>query len=213
MGTAIFYPAVTGDDGGRQLPSGFSSGENLVSMGNQGGVIVGHGFVRFPSVTVPVGATISSAYVKFTAIGSNGNITVCNLNCHFNDADNAVAPTDLNEFDALSLTSAVAWDAVPVWVDDVQYDTPELKTILQGVIDRGGWASGQAVQIIVKDNESDSGAERRFSDMTYLAGAEKAELHIIWATPSTDTVATWNPLDAGSNISVDDTTLLTATHA
>ena len=106
--------------------------------------------------------------------------TIANINCYFNDADNAVAPTNTAEWNGLALTSAIAWNALAEWTDGGKYDTPELKTILQDVIDRGGWAINQALQVVLKDNVSDSGALRAASAYEHASAAEIAELHIKW---------------------------------
>ena len=100
------------------------------------------------------------------------------MNCFFNDQDDAVAPTTWSNYNTKSLTAAIVWNGIAPVADGGTIDTPELKTILQEVIDRGGWVSGQAVMILIKDNSSDNGAYRAFSAIDYLLGAEKAELHV-----------------------------------
>ena len=174
--SGTYYPAANSDDA-YVTGASFYVEDNDFVFGNVGSAC--DGFVRFLNVTIPQGATITSAYVKFTCSISQST-TVCNLNCYFNDADNPSAPTDATEFNALDLTGAVAWSAVAAWTDGTQYDTPELKTILQTIVDRGGWASGQAIIVVVKDNGSDGSARRYASQYDRDAGNEKAELHVSW---------------------------------
>ncbi len=148
-----------------------------VIVGNTSGSLFDF-FIRFPNATIPNGATIVSAFVRFTASFSNSQNT-CNVNCYFNDVDNAVAPIDSASAVALSLTPAVAWNAIGAWVSGQLYDSVELKTILQDVVNRPGWVSGNALQIVFKNNGSSNNARRRahtvdvFGDM-----ADLAELHI-----------------------------------
>ena len=180
MASGTFYPAVGADDGFGRLPSGeYNNSGNLLSMGNAGAVAGYAIWMRFPSVNIPQGSTINEAYVKFTCV-ADGSIETCNLNLYFEDSDNAVAPTDIGEFNGLSLTGAVAWNALPAWINGIQYDTPGLASILQNVVDRGGFSSGNAVQLVVKDNSSSSSAHRQASSVDLFAGAEKAELHVTW---------------------------------
>jgi hypothetical protein len=47
----------------------------------------------------------------------------------------------------------------------------------------------------------------------YDGGSKKPELHVTWTTISLTNVCIWNSLDAGTDVTVDDLTLLTATHA
>ena len=178
MGSGTFYPAASGDDGHWVSSSSFNSGIDLLIFGNNSGDNQ-YVFIRFASVTISQGATITGAIVRLTGYDARA-LTVCNANVYFNDHDNAVAPTTQGEGDALDLTGAIAWNALAAWADGTQYDTPELKTILQTVVDRGGFASGQAVMALIKDNSSDPAAIRAGSSYDYLAAAEKAELIVTW---------------------------------
>jgi hypothetical protein len=175
MASGTFYPAVSGDDGCINLGS-FNNTNNFLYIGN-GGFGSAHSFWRIPAVSIPNGATIDSVYLRLTAHSSISGVT-CNLNCYFNDADNAVAPTNTPGFNALSLTSAVAWNGLPAWSVGVQYNTSELKTILQNIVDRAGWSSGNAVMVVIKDNAS-SGSAVRVAD-SYDKGSGYAELHVTW---------------------------------
>ncbi len=181
----VFYPALSGDDGffradGLQIITGFS----YLRMGNSGGEVPYSAdlFVRFPAVTIPKDSTIETAYVRFVA-RDYGTVEPCNVNCHFNDVDDAIAPTTGEEAIALALTSPVPWDSIPYWEKGLPYSSPELKTIFQAIVNRAGWVSGNAAQIVFKNNASAGAARRQPSAFDYLGGAEKAELHITVTTP------------------------------
>ena len=179
MASGTFYPAVSGDDGfWVEETSEFYNSSDFVAFGVVSAQSL-HGFIRFLNVTIPLGAAITGAYVKFTCQSSDSSETV-NTNAYFNDVDNAVAPTSKAEAAALALTSEIAWNNIVAWINGNQYDTPELKSILQTVVNRVGWSSGNALQIVIKDNGSSNGAYRYASAIDYLAGAEKAELHVTW---------------------------------
>jgi hypothetical protein len=180
MASGTFYPAASGDDGYREGATTFATSWDGVVIGNYDASAYKL-FVRFNGVAIPQGATITECYVRFTAFGNTSVDTVLS-NIYFNDADNPVAPTTYGEFDALSLTSEVVWDGLEAWTDGVQYNTPELKTILQTVVNRSGFTSGNTVILIVTDDGSNSGAHRSPSCYNVSAGAEKAELHVTWST-------------------------------
>lgn len=182
---SIFYPAVSGDDAwfptdGSELHVTYT----YLQMGRVGGEMPYNCdlFVRFPNITIPKDASIETAYVKFIMRDSNYT-GPCNVNCYFNDVDNAVAPTTGEEAIALALTGAVAWDAIPGQDVGIPFYSPELKTIFQAIVNRAGWAIGNAAQIVFKNNGSDAAATRKPSAIDYSAGAEKAELHITVTTP------------------------------
>jgi hypothetical protein len=211
MSTGTFYPVVSGDDGHVFVGNSFSNNTRLwlgaASIGPSYNL-----FVRFPAISIPHGVTITSAFVRFTAFQAGNNYTV-NARCYFNESTNAVAPTDEASFNALDLTSGVSWLDIPQWVDGTQYDSPDLSSILQEITDQSGWASGNAVQVVIKDTGSSSNAAIRYSSsVDYDGGSEVAELHVVWIASAADEVATWNPYDSGSNITFSSD-LLTATHA
>jgi len=218
MGSGIFYPAVAEDDGSAYSPDpNFSVNLNYVRFGKSS---VNsdqwfNSFIRFASVDIPQGSVIKSAYMRFTAYASHSTVSA-NTTIYFNGEDDAVAPTSAAEFSALSLGALVAWGGIPEWVDGTQYDTPDITCLLQEIIDRAGFISGNAVMAIVNDNESADLAGRSASAIDYNISAEKPELHVEWDPPleaeAEDETATWNPGDKGSNITLD-APLLTATHA
>jgi hypothetical protein len=159
---ADFVPAVNADD--FYADSQFLAFSAILAMGSYDATTIYSTYVRFPNVTVPQGATITSAILSFTSSGSYLNDT-CNLICHANDVDDAVAPigdgVHSTNFNALSLTDGVEWSSVEHWTSaGTVYQAPEIKTIIQTVVNRDGWASGNALAVIVKDNGSSTGAKR-----------------------------------------------------
>ena len=115
--------------------------------------------MRFQSVTIPSGSTITNAYVQFTADEAHAAAT--SLTLYGEDIDNAPTFTSTNaDISGREKTSAsVSWPNIPEWsVGESGPDTKttELKTIIQEIVDRTGWASGNALVIIVtgaKDNK------------------------------------------------------------
>ena len=187
MADGIFYPAVSGDDGYIHSGGSFNNSGVGGTMGDYSGSPA-ETFFRFANVTIPQGSTISAAFVRFICLNPR-NTTVCNLKCHMNAHDNAVAPTNYAGFNALSLTTGIAWDALPEWIGDTAYDTPSIITEIQSVIDRVGFVSGNAIMAILKNNSSSTDARRDPSAVDYLSGAEKAELHVTWTEPATGEIS------------------------
>jgi hypothetical protein len=135
------------------------------------------GFIRFVDITKAQAATVGACFASLTAFGNSTGETV-NLTLGFAKAEDQAAPTDLSELAALTMTTAtVAWSPGP-WTDGEVYLTPDLKDPLQEIFDQEGWASGNAVVLILEDNSSDSNAFRLFSAIEYSSGSEKAALFI-----------------------------------
>lgn len=157
--------SATADDGKwRNGTSLFATTEASDYFGNYIGDHL-HSFFRFRNLPFVAGDTVSSVFVTFTARESLSG-TTCNVNCYFNAADDAAAPTTGSEAKALALTTAVAWNNVAAMTANSTYATPDLSVALQEVIDRPGWAYGNDVMLVVKDNGSSYGAYRGVYDLS-----------------------------------------------
>ncbi len=174
MTTETFYPAASGDDGLLYGPN-FSSSGTEITVGCVSWVQY-QSFFRFPNITIPKNSIIISAYFKITANSDKVGAT-CNANLYFNDVDNAIAPTSTSEYTALQLTGAVGWNGIESFASGVKYTSPDISSILQPIINRENWASGQAVQLILKGNSSNN-AYRTIFAYNYGDGSYSAELVI-----------------------------------
>ncbi|MBL4596536.1 MAG: fibronectin type III domain-containing protein, partial [Robiginitomaculum sp.] len=131
--------------------------------------------MRFNGIAIPQGATILSADVQFTVdeVGSQDTY----LSIFAEDIDNS--PTyndDDHNISSRTKTSAqvewnpVSWNNVGAAGDDQK--TPELKTIIQEVIDRAGWTDGNSLSIII------SGTGQRTAE-SHDGSSSKAPLLVI----------------------------------
>lgn len=138
---------------------------------NNGGV--------FNNITIPQGSIITTAYLKLMGHGAINN-NDCNVNIYFENADAGVAATSEAEGNALVLTNAIAWSEIEAFTYGEWYNSPELKTILQTIIDRSGFASGNDIQVVIKDNSSTENAYRDARAWDFSSGVNAVELHIEW---------------------------------
>ena len=104
----------------------------------------------FNSVNVPQGAIVVGAYVQFTASTTeNPGNSALQIRC---EASDNAAPIGTAPFSITSRipTSAVSWSpATWTLVDERALDqrTPQFNSVVQQVIDRPGWQSGNALLI------------------------------------------------------------------
>jgi len=143
-----------------------------------------HTWLRFISVSIAKGSTISSAKCSLCAYVNNAQ-TTCNGRISHNASDNAVAPTNKTEAGALSLSTAYAnWNSVAAWTKDTWYDTPSIVSSTQEIVNRAGWSSGNAMMLLVKDNSSSADARRNV--YSYYGDTSKAAKYsITWTEPTT----------------------------
>lgn len=106
--------------------------------------------LRFTSVSVPQGARIVAAYVEFEAdeVGSG----TANMNITGEATDDASTFTSsANNISGRSRTAAsVSWTVTEAWAVDSKYKTSNISSIVQEIVDRDGWVSGNDIAIIIE---------------------------------------------------------------
>jgi len=107
--------------------------------------------IRFANITVPAGATITNAYVQFHA--KEVSTGPAPLTVYGQAADNAVPFTTASKnVSTRTRTTGVAWNP-PDWptlkARGPDQRTPNLAAVLQQVVNRAGWTSGNAMAIVV----------------------------------------------------------------
>lgn len=112
-----------------------------------------HSSMRYVS-TIPKYAKISTAYLLVYGKIISTLVGYVKTIIYFNDVANAVAPTSTVEAEALALTAGIELDPGVAWAVEGEQTGPELKTILQGIIDKSDYAINNAIQVVWKDNGS-----------------------------------------------------------
>ncbi len=133
------------DDGSSDLELGYESSNAQ---------IVG---IRFLNVSIPQGATVTNAFIEFTCDETDSGTT--NLTIWGEDEDNALRFT-ASSYDIsprTKTTASVAWSNVPAWgiagETGVKQQTPDLKTIVQEIVNRPGWVGNAMVFLIIGTGE------------------------------------------------------------
>ena len=117
--------------------------------------------LRFTNVTIPQGATIDAAYV--TLRGENTDSTSGLIaSIWAADADNQSMPADYDACEALTRTTATVSWTDPAVTSGSNINTPSIATVIKEVVDRAGWASGNALVVCIENNQSSAGVYRSF---------------------------------------------------
>jgi len=181
MATFTANISTGADDGHSTSAPAFSSTASGVIFGNDGNSA--DAFFRFQNVTIPQGANISAATIQFQALTTRSTAT-CQVKIFCNAADNATAPTDRTSHVNKTRTTAFSdWNPVPVQTADLNYTTPDFSSAVQEVINRAGWASGNALMVLIDNNGSSTNAlrqEKAFESSSSLC----ALLSITYTLPS-----------------------------
>jgi len=139
--------------------------------------------VRFKSLDIPPGSTINTAKVTFQA-QLDRTTNTCNIQIKGQDDDNPNTFSTHADFIARARTTQyVNWDDVPDWITNNDYDTPSLTDIIQAIINRPLWASGNSLVLFFANNASSNNAERRGKSYD-LSTTLCPNLIITWTPPS-----------------------------
>jgi len=135
-----------------------------------------YGGMRFPALEIPQGATIESAYLKFIA-DLDYTVTIVKTRIKGEAADNANIFTNIDNYIARTRTTAyVDWLNIPAWYAETLYTSPDIKTIIQEIINRSGWASGNALVLFWDENGSSKKAGCARAGYAWDANPSKATL-------------------------------------
>jgi len=136
--------------------------------------------LRFNNIDVPQGASITSAYVKFTVEDKKGDKGKAVVKIFGEDTDDATTFTSTNNdiSDRTKTSSSVTWD-IPNWKKEGDsgpaQTTPDLSSIIQEVVDGNGWMSGNSIALII---EEEKGKKDRDAKSYDKSPSESALLHI-----------------------------------
>ena len=139
------------DDAEERLSSGsVSTGSTDLELGQDGSnkQIVG---MRFRSLGIPKGSAISSAYIEFETDETNSSITSVVINGQAIDDAPGFSSTYYSISSRAKTNATVQWNNIPSWNNISQkHQSPDIGSILQEIIDRNGWSSGNDVVIMIE---------------------------------------------------------------
>lgn len=141
----------------------YSNTANPMDIGDRFGTVRWSVVAWFDGVTVPNAATINSAALRVTSAGNYSNTSV-HVVCSLEDADDPAVATSHGDATGRTLTTANTDIAsVPAFTTGNTYDF-DITSAVQEVVDRAGWASGQAMQVfIVSQSDTSSSALRQIT--------------------------------------------------
>jgi hypothetical protein len=141
--------------------------------------------LRFTPVEVPKGAQVQKAYVEFEMDETKGNTQVVNLIIEGELIANAPAfATGTKNITNRTRTKAqVKWTPATGMANDTKFQTADISSIIQEIVNQEGWATGNALVIIIRDDKSNPSAGVRCVEAVEGEPASAALLHIEVASP------------------------------
>ena len=162
---------------------------------------------RFADVVLPRGAQIIEAHLRFTVDGPyNNDLSVA----FFGEATGDAEPfSDYQQAADRPLTSAsTTWTVTPsdAWSMAATRNSPDLSAVLQEILDRSDWNSGNALAIIAQNAGPDTGPSdhRRVFAYERLGNGEgAAKLVVTYAEPPVAADFVGDPLAGNIPLTVD----------
>lgn len=106
--------------------------------------------LRFQNVGIPQGARIDSAFIQVYSHESKTADDVAEITIVGDANDNAPTFTEDSLIDArLRTAAAVMWTANEPWGLWTPHRTPDIKSIVQEIVNRDGWQAGNAMAFIL----------------------------------------------------------------
>ena len=163
--------------------------------------------IRFQNVLVPKGATIVNAFIELTTDEATNSPT--SLLIRGEDSDNATqySETDYDVSSRNTTGASVSWPNIPAWnTVGEKHHTPNLASIVQEIVNRGGWGSGHAMAFVI------TGSGHRVAE-AYRSNPDIAPLLCIeFVTDGTQpSTATPTATATSTTVPVGDTPTPTAT--
>ncbi|WP_281987546.1 InlB B-repeat-containing protein [Aquimarina aggregata] len=137
--------------------------------------------LRFRALDIPKNATITNAYLQFTADESNGASASLEISLH--DSSNSPAFSSSNNVsNRVTFSEKVTWNPQS-WSSNQNGNaqrSPNLKGMVQSLVNKSSWVSGNNLSFIIrgKGNSLTNTSAKRVAD-SYEGGAAKAARLIV----------------------------------
>jgi len=140
--------------------------------------------IRFASVAIPKNATILSAYLKFISYSNFYGTEIYSF-IQGEKSPNPSTFSDCSDYDSRTRTStSLSWGPIPEWYSNNEYLSPNLKDIIQEIINQNDWEQGNAIVLFwdVDHENSDTGVKRQ--GHSYWSDPSKAiKLEVTYSVP------------------------------
>jgi len=144
--TIKMRPVSALDDAVETIGGSMSLNSGSLQLGDDaGGIATG---IRWSGLAVPAGSTITAAWIEFTSSDSQSGPASLSLQAQAADSPPAFDAASGNISTRTLTTAAVSWSPA-AWKAGTVQRTPDLRAVLQEVVNRPGWTSGNAFVIVV----------------------------------------------------------------
>lgn len=152
------------DDGGKTTSS-FTRVATSLRVGYDGTYGLLYTYCRFQNLLIPQGATIDNAYLTLNVTGGDENASGGGtMTIDAEDADTSTQIADESDYNSrIRTTASVDWSWTGAGSYPTTFDSADIASVIQEIVDRPGWASGNDITIFMEDGQvSPSSGELKF---------------------------------------------------
>jgi hypothetical protein len=193
-----------GDEDAREADNGSDFQDSTIAIksdSNTSSSARFNGGFFFNNITIPQAATIDAAYTTIVCISTNSDDP--NINIRANDVDNAVDFTSdadvTTRLNSASTSNYTEWSTTSIGISSV--NSPSIIDVIQEVIDRSGWSSGNDMVITFEGKDD---ASYNFRPESYeQSTSDCAKLHIEYTAISANSVSVSDGLTVGESLTIE----------
>jgi len=148
--------------------------------------------LRFVNVAIPKDATIVDAFLEFDSVDEWSDAPV-NIRIAGDDEANCSTFSTVADYNGRARTSYVSWTGIPTWSIEESYNSSDIASILQAIVNRADWVSGNAMGFFIEDNGT-SGGRRQFG--AFDSPSYPPDLYVSWSI----TVSAEDYVDSQTNV-------------
>jgi hypothetical protein len=131
------------------------------------------------TLNIPGGSTIDSAALTLRAerTFARDGTRISNTRFSAEDTDSAAAYSTSADFDtrwANRTTARVDWDGIPGQTVNADFTSPDFSSVIQEIIDRPGWSSGNVMNLFWDDFDDRSQGDGAGSTMALTTGLDRS---------------------------------------
>jgi|GEM_PF-2124880 len=162
--------------------------------------------LRFPGIPIDPGATVFGAYVEIEVdkVDKEGSQAPVNLIVQGELAPDAAPFEDVagNITDRATTTTKVMW-SVPEWTEqNAKFQSPDISGIIQEIVNQEGWASGNALVLIFRDDKDNPSTGLREAESCDGEADAAPLLHIAAELTVVETATEPNPADGAEGVAI-----------
>jgi hypothetical protein len=167
--------AAGADDGyGESVTTAWDITADFLWCGDVGGAVSEHAWARFLGIAVPRNAPIVHAYLDYIGYDTLSAAAVKST-IKAEAADNPTQITTYADFVARTRTARyVRWDSIPSITANAPVRSPDIRHVIQEIVNRVGWTPGNAISLFHENDGSTASANRTL--YSYNGSPTKAAL-------------------------------------